>query len=73
MEKKAEQGPAGTAGQERAAKVEPSGYRGDNPSTAGPGDVGVKSATPENNAGQLDPSAPGNTGTTPGTNAEHSK
>ncbi len=48
------------------AKVEPSGYRGDNPSTAGPGPTGVRSETPENSEGGLNPSAPGDTGTTPG-------
>lgn len=51
------------------ARIEPSGYRGDNPSTAGPGNTGVRSSTPENSKGQLDPSAPGNTGTTPGSTA----
>ncbi len=54
-----------TAKQERAAAVEPSGPRGDNPATAGPGPTAVRSGTPENAAGHLDPSAPGNTGTTP--------
>ncbi len=52
---------------ERDEKAEPSGYRGDNPSTAGPGGTGVRSGTPENKTGNLSPSAPGNTGTTPGT------
>ena len=53
--------------QENAAKAEPSGYRGDNPSTAGPGPTGIRSATPENSPGGINPSAPGDTGTTPGT------
>lgn len=53
--------------QEQAAKAEPSGYRGDNPSTAGPGPTGIRSATPENSGGSINPSAPGDTGTTPGT------
>ncbi len=52
------------------AKAEPSGYRGNNPSTAGSGDTHVNSATPDNAQKQLNPSAPGNTGTTPKTNAE---
>ncbi len=52
------------------AKAQPSGYRGDNPATAGPGETKVKSDTPEKAEGQLNPSAPGNTGTTPGTNAK---
>lgn len=55
---------------EGAAKTEPSGYRGNNPSTAGPGNTHVSSATPENVQKQLDPSAPGQTGTTPGSNAK---
>ncbi|WP_047489615.1 hypothetical protein [Terriglobus sp. TAA 43] len=50
--------------------AEPSGPRGDNPATAGPGNTGVRSTTPENNAGKINPSAPGDTGTTPGTNAQ---
>ena len=51
------------------AKAEPSGYTGQNPSTGGSGSTEVHSNTPENAAGQIDPSAPGATGTTPGTNA----
>ena len=50
------------------AKAEPSGYTGQNPATAGRGGSAVHSDTPENAAGQIDPSAPGETGTTPGTN-----
>jgi len=50
--------------------AEPSGPRGDNPATAGPGSTGVRSSTPENSAGKINPSAPGDTGTTPGTNAQ---
>lgn len=46
---------------------EPSGYRGENPSTAGSGGTGIRSVTPENARGHLNPSAPGDTGTTPGT------
>lgn len=57
---------------ERDAKVEPSGYRGDNPSSAGPGATGVRSNTPENSLGGINPSAPGDTGTTPGTTPERS-
>ena len=59
--------PDSTPAQEKAAKAEPSGYRGDNPSTAGPGPTGIRSATPENSRGGINPSAPGDTGTTPGT------
>ncbi len=50
---------------EEQEKAEPSGYRGDNPATAGPGATGVRSATPENKTQSINPSAPGNTGTTP--------
>ena len=52
------------------AKADPSGYRGNVDATAGPGGTHVASATPDNAVEQLNPSAPGNTGTTPGTNAE---
>jgi hypothetical protein len=47
--------------------VEPSGPKGDNPSTAGPGPTAVKSKTPENNLGHINPSAPEDANTTPGT------
>lgn len=53
------------------AKAEPSGYRGNNPGTAGQGETHVESKTPDNAIGQLDPSAPGETGTTPGTNTRY--
>ena len=46
--------------------VEPSGYRGTNPSTAGPGQTAVRSDTPENKAGHLNPSAPEDSNITPG-------
>lgn len=59
--------PESTQTMEHDAKEEPSGYRGTNPSTAGPGPTAVRTETPENKDGQLNPSAPGNTGTTPGT------
>jgi len=52
----------------KQAAVQPSGPNGGDPSTAGPGQTAVRSDTPENNAGSLNPSAPGDTGTTPGTN-----
>ena len=48
-----------TAQSEKQAAVTPSGPRGDNPATAGPG-------TPENNLGHLNPSAPEDANTTPG-------
>ncbi len=57
--------------QEAHAKgAEPSGSRGDNPSTAGPGKTDLHSTTPENAEGTLNPSAPGNAGTTPGSTGE---
>lgn len=59
-----------TESAELSAGEEPSGYRGENPSTAGSGSTGIHSATPENALGRLNPSAPGDTGITPGTTAE---
>lgn len=50
------------------AKAQPSGPRGDNPATAGPGETKVSSGTAENADQQINPSAPGQTGTTPGSN-----
>ena len=47
--------------------AQPSGPKGDDPSTAGPGEHHLRSHTPENAEGELNPSSPGNTGTTPGT------
>jgi hypothetical protein len=52
------------------AKAQPSGPMGDNPGTAGPGETKVKSGAVDNGDGKLNPSAPGETGTTPGTNAK---
>lgn len=52
------------------AKAQPSGPRGDNPATAGPGQTQVSSETSENADNQINPSAPGETGTTPGTNSD---
>lgn len=40
------------------AAVQPSGPRGDNPSTAGPGQTAVHFNTPENRLEHLNPSAP---------------
>ena len=48
------------------SKAQPSGPLGDNPATAGPGETDVNSSTPENAANQINPSAPGETGTTSG-------
>jgi hypothetical protein len=49
--------------------VEPSGPRGDNPATAGPGPTAVRSGTPENAAGHINPS-PEDINATPGTSPE---
>lgn len=48
------------------AAEQPSGYKGDNPSTAGKGETTVKSTTPENALGHLNPSAPEDANVTPG-------
>lgn len=53
--------------------VEPSGPTetgGDNPGTAGPGPTAVKSKTPENSAGHINPSAPEDANVTPGSVGE---
>ena len=52
--------------QEKAASAEPSGPKGDNPATAGAGETKVQSDTPENRLGHLNPSAPEDSNTTPG-------
>ena len=62
--------PAGSGGPVRKDEkhaTEASGSKGDNPSTAGPGPTGVRSNTPENKEGQINPSAPEDSNTTPGT------
>lgn len=46
------------------AKAQPSGPDGQNPATAGSGETHTKSQTPENAEGKINPSAPGETGTT---------
>lgn len=46
------------------------GPKRDNPGTAGPGATRVQGNTPENKAGHLNPSAPGETSTTPGSAGE---
>jgi hypothetical protein len=45
--------------------VQPSGYDGQNPATAGPGDTAVRSPTPETEKGQINPSAPNDINRTP--------
>ncbi len=56
---------------EAQQKAEPSGSTGDTGKTGdNKTDPHVQSNTPENTLGKLNPSSPGDTGTTPGTNAE---
>ena len=57
---------------ERNPGVQPSGPKGDNPATAGPGPTHVDSNTPENEGGHLNPSAPEDANTTPGTTTDKS-
>ncbi len=52
------------------AKAQPSGPKGDNPATSGAGETKVISAVPEKAVGQINPSSPADTGTTPGTVAK---
>ena|GEM_PF-2014634 len=52
--------------QEESVAATPSGVRGDNPATAGPGPTEVTSNTPENREGHLNPSAPEDSNITPG-------
>jgi hypothetical protein len=66
--------PAGTdtkseALSEENAKATPSGPKGDNPATAGPGPTAVRSGTPENAKGEINPS-PEDTNVTPKTAPE---
>jgi hypothetical protein len=53
--------------------AEPSGPKGDNPATAGPGPTKVKSNTPENAKGHINPSSPEDANTTPGTAGQNQK
>jgi hypothetical protein len=50
--------------------VEPSGPKGDNPATAGPGPTKAQSGTPENRLSRINPSAPEDANTTPRTTRE---
>jgi hypothetical protein len=47
--------------------VEPSGAKGDNPAPADPAPTKVQSGTQENRPGHINPSAPEDANTTPGT------
>jgi hypothetical protein len=53
--------------------VEPSGPKGDNPATAGPGPTKIKSNTPENAKGHINPSSAEDANTTPGTAGQNRK
>jgi hypothetical protein len=53
-----------------ANAAEPSGPRGDNPATAGPGPTKVQTSAPENRLGHINPSAPEDANTTPGSTHE---
>ncbi len=61
-----------TAGQPAPHQVgaTPSGSKGNNPATAGEGKVDVRSNTPENALGHLNPSAPEDANITPGSAGE---
>ncbi len=48
----------------------PSGANGQIPATAGPGKTDVKSNTPENGSGHLNPSSPEDSNITPGSGVE---
>ena len=61
---------AGPVREDSHHATQPSGPRGDNPATAGPGSTAVKSNTPENDKGTLNPSAPEDSNTTPGTTSD---
>ncbi len=56
------------SGQPSAQEVgqTPSGPKGDNPATAGPGKIEGESKTPENATGHINPSAPEDVNVTPG-------
>jgi hypothetical protein len=64
------QGRANFAGRQSNFAAEPSGPEGDDPSTAGPGPTKLKSKTPENRLGHINPSAPEEANTTPRTSGE---
>lgn len=51
--------------EEQQHAVQPSGYDGKNPASAGPGDTAVRSPTPETEKGEINPSAPNDVNRTP--------
>ncbi len=56
--------------EQKGPAAEPSGPKGDNAATAGPGKTEVTSNTPENAQGKINPSAPEDANTTPGSAAK---
>jgi hypothetical protein len=64
---KTNESPAGQPAQQHVGAT-PSGPKGDNPATAGPGKTDVNSNTPENGTGHINPSAPEDANVTPGSN-----
>jgi hypothetical protein len=69
-DKNLQQSASQTSPTEEQAAVEPSGTKGDNPSTAGLGPTAVRSNTPENRLGHINPSAPEDANITPGSAGE---
>ncbi|WP_263373173.1 hypothetical protein [Granulicella aggregans] len=61
--------PAQQPGQQKVGAT-PSGPKGDNPATAGPGKTDVNSNTTENGTGHINPSAPEDSNITPGSMPE---
>jgi hypothetical protein len=55
------------AGDRGDAKAQPSGTKSDKAATAGKDETKVTSDVPEKAVGQINPSSPADTGTTPGT------
>ncbi len=55
---------------QNGAKAEPTGAKGDLPGMEPSGNTTVKDGPAEKREGEINPSAPANTGTTPGTNAK---
>ena len=62
----AKSGEPATQGGGQGGSPQPSGPKGDNPGTVGPGPTAVKSTTPENALGHLNPSSPEDSNTSPG-------
>ena len=54
----------------KSKATEPSGVKGDNPSTAGPGNTEITSDIPEKKTGHINPSAPEDSNSTPGSTGD---